>query len=63
VFRIRPGDVLLAEDHTGSGHEWRLLDDKPWRRAYLVFKPGADTHFVADATEAHAALVASESLE
>jgi quercetin dioxygenase-like cupin family protein len=47
TFTLRPGDVLLAEDHTGSGHKWRLINDEPWRRAYVVFEPGADTHFVA----------------
>jgi hypothetical protein len=29
-FTLRPGDVLLAEDHTGSGHKWRLINDEPW---------------------------------
>src|SRR5579862_6719672 len=24
TFTIHPGDVLLAVDHTGSGHKWRL---------------------------------------
>ncbi|MDX1892081.1 cupin domain-containing protein [Mycolicibacterium sp. 050158] len=32
TFTIRPGDVLLATDHTGTGHRWRLID----------------THFVPD---------------
>ena len=27
-----PGDILLAEDTTGTGHSWRLVDDQPWRR-------------------------------
>jgi quercetin dioxygenase-like cupin family protein len=48
-FTIRPGDVLLAEDHTGSGHKWRLVNDEPWKRAYVIFKKGADTQFVPDA--------------
>jgi hypothetical protein len=26
---IHPGDVLLAEDHTGSGHKWPLTNDEP----------------------------------
>jgi hypothetical protein len=47
-FTLHPGEVLLALDHTGSGHKWRLVDDQPWRRAYVVFRPGTDTHFVAD---------------
>lgn len=48
TFTLHPGDVLLAVDHTGTGHAWRLVDDAPWKRAYVVFKEGADTHFVAD---------------
>ena len=46
-FVVRPGDVLLAEDNAGEGHEWRLIDDEPWRRAYAVLKPGAKDSFVA----------------
>lgn len=49
TFTIRPGDVLVAEDHTGSGHKWRLTNDEPWRRAYVIFKQGANTQFVPDA--------------
>jgi quercetin dioxygenase-like cupin family protein len=49
TFTIHPGEVLVAEDHTGSGHKWRLINDEPWRRAYVVFKQGADTQFVPDA--------------
>ena len=41
TFVINPGDILLAEDTTGSGHSWRLTDDQPWRRAYVII--GADT--------------------
>lgn len=48
TFTIKPGDVLLAEDHTGSGHKWRLVNDDPWRRAYVIFQTGADTQFIAD---------------
>lgn len=33
---IAPGDVLLAEDTTGGGHRWRLVDDQPWRRVYVT---------------------------
>jgi quercetin dioxygenase-like cupin family protein len=40
-FVVRPGDVLVAEDNVGSGHKWRLIDGQPWRRAYVVLKPGA----------------------
>jgi quercetin dioxygenase-like cupin family protein len=45
-FRLSPGDVLLAEDTTGSGHSWRLVDNSPWRRAYVILQPGVDVPFV-----------------
>ncbi|MGJ7571556.1 hypothetical protein ACSFBX_13565 [Variovorax sp. RB2P76] len=41
TFIIQPGDVLLAEDTTGSGHSWRLQDNAPWRRAYVVIGDAA----------------------
>ena len=44
-FTIRPGDVLLAQDNSGTGHKWRLISDEPWRRAYVVYEPGADLRF------------------
>lgn len=47
-FVIHPGDVLLAEDQLGSGHKWRLMSSESWKRAYVVFKEGADTQFVPD---------------
>jgi uncharacterized cupin superfamily protein len=47
-FTLRPGDVLLAEDTTGSGHQWRLTDDDPWRRMYVVLAEDAQVPFVAD---------------
>jgi hypothetical protein len=46
-FTIRPGDVLLAEDTAGSGHSWRLVDDQPWRRAYVILAPGVKVPFKA----------------
>ncbi len=48
VFTIHPGEVLLAMDLTGSGHKWRLINDEPWKRVYIVFKEGMDTHFIPD---------------
>lgn len=41
TFIIKPGDVLLAQDNSGTGHKWRLMDDEPWRRAYVVYKEDA----------------------
>ncbi len=37
-FTIAPGEVLLAEDTTGGGHRWRLVDDQPWRRVYVALR-------------------------
>jgi quercetin dioxygenase-like cupin family protein len=51
TFVLRPGDVLLSEDNAGTGHKWRLIDDQPWRRAYVVLKPGARDSFVAKNAE------------
>ena len=45
TFFINPGDILLAEDTTGSGHSWRLTDKNPWRRAYVILADGADVSF------------------
>jgi len=37
-FIIYPGEILLATDNTGTGHKWRLLNDEPWKRVYIIFK-------------------------
>ena len=50
TFVIRPGDVLLATDLTGTGHKWRLLNDEPWKRVYLIFEQHAATYFIPDET-------------
>jgi quercetin dioxygenase-like cupin family protein len=47
TFVVPPGDVILSEDTVGTGHQWRLIDDQPWRRAYVILKPGARDSFVA----------------
>jgi hypothetical protein len=41
--------VLVATDTAGTGHRWRLIDDAPWRRCYIVLKPGAADLFAARA--------------
>lgn len=51
TFTIRPGDVLLAQDNSGSGHKWRLIGDEPWRRAYVMYEDGADLQFRPAGTE------------
>jgi hypothetical protein len=45
TFIIRPGDILLAEGTQGSGHSWRLTDDQPWRRAYVIIGPDTAVPF------------------
>jgi quercetin dioxygenase-like cupin family protein len=47
-FLIGPGDILYAEDTAGSGHSWRLTDDRPWRRAYVILQPGTVVPFRAN---------------
>ena len=44
-FILRPGDILFAEDTAGGGHRWKLTDDQPWRRAYVILAPGANVPF------------------
>lgn len=48
-FQLQPGDILLAEDTVGGGHKWRLLDDNPWRRAYVVLPAELNVPFIAQA--------------
>lgn len=45
TFIIKPGDILLAQDNSGTGHKWRLIGDEPWRRAYVVYQEGTDLCF------------------
>ncbi|MCV7424508.1 hypothetical protein H7K45_28590 [Mycobacterium yunnanensis] len=46
--RLGPGDVMLAEDTTGSGHRWQLEEGgQPWQRLYVVLGEGADVPFIA----------------
>ena len=48
TFTVQPGEVLISLDHTGTGHSWKLVNEQPWIRAYVIFQTGADLHFVAD---------------
>lgn len=47
-FVLHPGDILLAEDTEGTGHQWTLEGTDPWRRMYVVLAPAADVPFVRD---------------
>jgi hypothetical protein len=44
-FTINPGDILLAEDTTGGGHSWKLMDERPWQRAYVILGPETEVAF------------------
>jgi quercetin dioxygenase-like cupin family protein len=45
TFTVHPGEVLVAMDTNGSGHKWRLINDAPWKRVYVAFKPGTKISF------------------
>ena len=47
-FMLHPGDILLAEATAGTGHSWKLVDENPWRRAYVILGPGVKVPFVAN---------------
>ncbi len=48
TFTLRAGDVLVATDTIGTGHKWRLIDDQPWRRVYVILKPDSRDLFVSN---------------
>ena len=48
TFILKPGEVLLAMDTTGSGHKWRMVDNDPWRRAYVAFDEETEINFIPD---------------
>ncbi|WP_181305337.1 hypothetical protein [Rufibacter sp. XAAS-G3-1] len=45
TFLLETGDVLIATDLTGSGHKWQMVGDKPWKRAYVVFRKDTKINF------------------
>ena len=47
-FTLHPGEILIAEDTTGTGHAWRLTNDDPWKRVYVIFKKGTKLNFQPD---------------
>jgi quercetin dioxygenase-like cupin family protein len=47
-FTLHPGEVLLAEDVSGSGHQWTLQGTDPWCRMYVVLADGTEVPFIAD---------------
>jgi len=44
-FMLHPGDILFAEDTAGGGHRWKLIDDHPWRRVYVILASGISIPF------------------
>jgi len=48
VITLRGTLDLLAEDTAGTGHSWKLVDDNPWRRAYVILRRGFEVPFVAN---------------
>jgi quercetin dioxygenase-like cupin family protein len=48
TFILRPGEILIALDVTGTAHKWRLIDDQPWKRAYVIFKENTIVNFIPD---------------
>lgn len=49
TLTIHPGGALVAEDQAGSGHKWRLVNDEPRKRAYVILKNGADAQSLLSA--------------
>jgi quercetin dioxygenase-like cupin family protein len=47
TFTLRPGDILIALDTTGTGHKWKLIDDDPWHRVYVAFNDESAINFTA----------------
>lgn len=48
TFILYPGEILVALDTTGSGHKWQLIDDQPWKRAYVEFENDEEINFLEE---------------
>jgi quercetin dioxygenase-like cupin family protein len=48
TFIVRPGEILIALDTTGTAHKWKLIDDEPWKRVYVLFDSSHTVNFVPD---------------
>ncbi len=48
-FTLKAGEVLIATDTTGSGHTWKMLGNKPWKHACVVFAEGQEAGFTGNA--------------
>jgi quercetin dioxygenase-like cupin family protein len=47
---IKPGELLIAMDITGTAHRWKLIDDEPWKRMYVAFDSPEQVNFTPDET-------------
>lgn len=46
-FVIEPGIVLLAEDISGAGHTWEMMEGyKTWHRLYIPLTDDSNNYFV-----------------
>lgn len=45
TFTLKPGEILIALDTTGSGHAWKIIGNDPWRRAYITFDKETEPNF------------------
>ncbi|MCC8408971.1 hypothetical protein LJ707_08515 [Mucilaginibacter sp. UR6-1] len=48
TFTLRPGEVLIALDTTGTAHRWKMIDNQPWKRAYVAFDKNDEINFIPD---------------
>lgn len=48
TFILKPGEILIATDTTGTAHKWRLINDEPWRRVYVTFEQENQVNFIPD---------------
>jgi len=48
TFIVKPGEILIAMDTTGTGHRWRIIDDQPWKRTYVTFDENQPINFSPD---------------
>lgn len=46
TFILKPGEILIATDTTGTAHQWKLINDEPWRRVYVTFEQENQANFI-----------------
>jgi hypothetical protein len=48
TFIIEPGVILIANDLTGKGHIWEMVDCEEWHRIYVVPEREVEGCFVEE---------------